>query len=194
MGLTGACLKKPKDFYSLIDTLISSKTRIKLLLKFFLNGRTTAYLRGLENEFGESTNAIRLELNRFESAGLLKTHTSGNKKIYQANTNHSIFPDIQSILKKYIGIDQIIEKVISRLGDIKKVYITGDFANGKDSSVIDLIIIASHLNRSYLSELIEKTEKLISRKISYIVLNETELAEYKLKSKGNRLVIYAKDE
>lgn len=162
-------------------------------MKFFLNGKTTAYLRGLENEFGESTNAIRLELNRFESAGLLTTHTSGNKKIYQANTGHSIFPDIQNILKKYIGIDQIIEKVISRLGDIKKVYITGDFANGKDSSVIDLIIIARNLNRSYLSELIEKTEKLISRKISYIVLNEVELTEYKLKNKSNRLVIYAKD-
>jgi len=67
-------------------------------------------LRSLEYEFGESTNAIRLELNRFESAGLLETHISGNKKIYQANTKHPIFPDIQNILKKFVGIDQIIEK------------------------------------------------------------------------------------
>jgi predicted nucleotidyltransferase len=177
----------------LIDTLISSKTRLKLLLKFFLNSKTTAYLRGLECEFGESTNAIRLELNRFEAAGLLETHSSGNKKIYQANTKHPIFPDIQNIIKKYIGIDQIVEKVVSRLGDIRKVYVIGDFANGKDSKVIDLLIVAQQLNRNYLSELIEKTETLIHHKISYIILNETELADYKQKHAGNRLVIYTKD-
>ena len=56
----------------MIETLISSKTRVKLLFKFFLNKETTAYLRGLENEMGESTNAIRIELNKFEKAGLLK--------------------------------------------------------------------------------------------------------------------------
>ena len=53
----------------MIEALISSKTRIKLLLKFFLNSKTTSYLRGLEAEFGESSNAIRIELNRFEKAG-----------------------------------------------------------------------------------------------------------------------------
>ena len=41
----------------MIDSLISSKTRIKLLMKFFLNPGVTSYLRGLADEFGESTNA-----------------------------------------------------------------------------------------------------------------------------------------
>ena len=50
----------------MIETLISSKTRVKLLLKFFLNSRNTAYLRNLEEEFEESTNGIRVELNKFE--------------------------------------------------------------------------------------------------------------------------------
>jgi DNA-binding transcriptional regulator PaaX len=64
----------------MIETLISSKTRIKLLLKFFLNSNTTAYLRSLEEEFGESTNSIRIELNRFEKAGFLASHSQANKK------------------------------------------------------------------------------------------------------------------
>lgn len=179
----------------MLDTLISSKTRLKLLLKFFLNSKSSAYLRGLECEFGESTNAIRIELNRFESAGLLETHMKGNKKIYQANPNHPIFPDIQNILKKFIGIDQIVDKILSRLGEIEKVYITGDFANGKDSQVIDLMIIANHLDRSYLSELIEKTEKLINRKIRYINMLSEEFLQYKKQKNGNesRLLIYSKD-
>jgi predicted transcriptional regulator len=64
----------------MIETLISSKTRVKLLMKFFLNSSTTAYLRSLEEEFGESTNGIRLELNKFEKAGFIDSETQGNKK------------------------------------------------------------------------------------------------------------------
>jgi len=76
----------------MLDTLISSQTRLKLLLKFFLNSSTSSYLRDLESEFGESTNAIRLELNRFEQAGLLSSASIGNKKMFSANTQHPLFP------------------------------------------------------------------------------------------------------
>ena len=73
----------------MIETLISSKTRIKLLLKFFLNSNTTSYLRGLEGEFGESSNAIRVELNKLEEAGMLSSEVKGNKKMFKANTEAS---------------------------------------------------------------------------------------------------------
>ncbi len=157
----------------MIETLISSKTRIKLLLKFFLNSNTTAYLRGLENEFGESTNAIRLELNRLEKAGMLSSCLDGNKKIFRANTKHSLFKDIHSIVLKQVGIDKIIENVIKRLGEVEKVFLTGDFAQGKDSSIIDLIFVGD-IKKEYLINLIEKVERLIHRKIRYIIYDEAE--------------------
>ncbi|MCK9327448.1 MAG: ArsR family transcriptional regulator, partial [Bacteroidales bacterium] len=78
----------------MLDTLITSKTRIKLILRFFLNPKSTAYLRGLAEEFGESSNAIRLELNRFEEAGLLQSETQGNKKLFKANIAHPLYGDI----------------------------------------------------------------------------------------------------
>src|SRR5210317_816386 len=102
----------------MLDTLITSKTRIKLLLKFFLNSNASSYLRNLEGEFKESTNGIRLELNKFEKAGLLTSRMLGNKKVYKANTNHPLFNDIHNILLKYIGFDQIISTVISKLGNV----------------------------------------------------------------------------
>jgi len=122
----------------MIESIITSKTRIKLLLKFFLNSQTTSYLRGLEAELGESTNSIRVELNRLESAGLLNSSNEGNKKLFSANTHHPLFSEINSILKKFVGIDQIIERVTSQIGDLQSAYITGDFAIGKDSPIIDL--------------------------------------------------------
>ncbi|MEE4258082.1 MAG: nucleotidyltransferase domain-containing protein [Bacteroidales bacterium] len=161
----------------MLDTLITSKTRIKLLLKFFLNSNASSYLRNLEGEFNESTNGIRLELNKFEEAGLLQSRISGNKKIYQANTSHPLFNDIHNILLKYIGFDQIIDKVIKKLGNVNKVYLVGSFARGVDSAVIDLLLVGKNINREYLARLTGKGEKLIKRKIRYLTYNNSEFSQ-----------------
>jgi DNA-binding transcriptional ArsR family regulator len=158
----------------MLDTLITSKTRIKLLLKFFLNSNSRSYLRNLESEFGESTNSIRLELNKFEEAGLLTSEYDGNKKYFRANTKHPLFSDIHNILLKQIGFDKIIETVIQKLGNLDRVYVSGDFAKGKNNTIIDLIFVSEDLNREYLLKLIGKAEDVIKRKIRYLVFNKDE--------------------
>lgn len=151
----------------MIDALITSKTRIKLLSRLFLNENAHAYLRGMATEFGESSNAIRLELNRFESAGLLTSSQDGMKKVFRANTGHPLYDDIKNILMKHLGFDHIIEKVIDKLGDIHKVYVTGDYAKGIDSGTINLIFLGNTIDSEYLKDLMKKAEKLIKRMISY---------------------------
>jgi len=99
----------------MIESLITSKTRIKLLLKFFLNTQTMSYLRSLEAEFGESSNSIRLELNKLESVGLLNSTTEGNKKLFFANTNHPLFDDINNILRSLLALTKSSKKSPARL-------------------------------------------------------------------------------
>ena len=161
----------------MIDTLISSKTRIKLLLKFFLNSKNISYLRSLESEFGESTNAIRVELNRLEQAGMLSSFAEGNKKFFRANTKHPLFSEVHNILLKYVGIDSIIENVIERLGDVREVYVAGKISRGLNSDIIDLIFVGA-INKEFLVRLIDKAENLVERKIRYIIFqNAHELQE-----------------
>ncbi len=160
----------------MIEALISSKTRIKLLLKFFLNSNTTSYLRGLQSEFGESTNAIRLELNRFENAGMLTSFLKGNKKIFRANTSHPLFDEVHNIMLKHVGLDKVVETVIERLGKVEQVYLAGSFSRGIDSQVIDLIFIGD-IDIGYLVQLIEKAEKLIKRKIRYLIYESNQQNE-----------------
>ena len=177
----------------MIETLISSKTRIKLLLKFFLNSKTTAYLRSLESEFGDSTNAIRVELNKLEHAGMLQSFMKGNKKIFQANTKHPLFGEIHNILLKHIGLDRIIENIIERLGEVKQVYLVGDFANGLDSPIIDLIFIGN-IDKTYLLNLVGKVENMIQRKIRYLIYQEGELdLEELTRLNPERLLLWSKD-
>ena len=178
----------------MIETLISSKTRIKLLLKFFLNSNTTAYLRSLESEFGESTNAIRLELNRLEEAGMLSSYLKGNKKMFQANTKHPLFGEVQNMLMKTIGLDKIILNVIERLGEVERVFLVGDFAKGLDSPIIDLIFIGN-IDKNYLVNLVEKAEELVNRKIRYLIYDRFEFELHSNKGFANEaLLLWSNDD
>ena len=168
----------------MLEALISSKTRVKLLLRFFLNPENTAHLRGLADEFNESTNAIRLELNRFEEANMLTSEKNGNRKIYKANNKHPLFPDVRNILLKMVGVDQLINYVINKLGNLEKVFLTGDFAQGKNSDIIDIVIVGD-VNRTFLTELIDKAEKKIEKKIRYITYMPNEFSP-----KENDLINY----
>jgi hypothetical protein len=176
----------------MLDTLISSKTRIKLLYKFFLNSNTTSYLRGLEEEFNESTNSIRLELNKFESAGFLVSSTEGNKKLFKANTTHPLFKDINSIVLKLTGIDHIIDYILQRIGKLEKVYLVGTLAKGIEGDVIDLVLVGD-INKAYLVELIGKAEKKLNKKIKFISYLPSEFKLDKIKEPGlHPLLIWSK--
>lgn len=143
------------------------------MLKFFLNSNTTSYLRGLEGEFGDSTNAIRLELNRFEEAGMLRSYSKGNKKFFQANTEHPLFNEVHNLVMKYVGIDRIVENVVERLGDVYAVYLGGDFSRGINGDIIDLIFVGK-VNREYLIQLIDKVEPMVKRKVRYLIYETNE--------------------
>lgn len=155
----------------MLETLISSKTRVKLLLKFFLNSNTTAYLRSLESEFGESSNGIRVELNRFEKAGLICSDTIGNKKVFKVNTQHPLYRDIHGIIIKMVGLDHVIDYISQRLGDVKLVYLVGKLANGQDSEIIDLVVVGNNINEIFLLEQVRKAERKIDKKIRYVIFD-----------------------
>lgn len=178
----------------MIDTLISSKTRIKLLMKFFLNSKNTAYLRNLEEEFGESTNGIRLELNKFEKAGFLDSHTQGNKKIFKANTEHPLFNDIHSIIRKMTGIEYVVDYILQRIGDLEKVYLVGKLSKGQDGNIIDLVLVGDTLNKAFLIDQIEKAENKINKKIRYVHYKVHEFNLNKIKEPGmHPLLLWSKE-
>ena len=176
----------------MIEALISSKTRIKLLLKFFLNSSNKSYLRGLESEFGESTNGIRLELNKLEEAGLLKTRVNGNKKYFQADLNHPLFNDIHNILLKFTGLDKVIEKIIENLGELQHVFLVGQLAKGLSSDVIDLVFVGD-IDRNYLFSVVQKVESNLDKKIRFVSYLDSEYTESKLsKDYPDYLLLWSK--
>ena len=172
----------------MLDTLITSRTRIKLLLKFFLNPDNVAYLRGLEAEFNESTNGIRMELNRLEDANMITSRQDGKKKIFQVNREHPLYSDINSMVRKFTGLDYIVEHITKKLGDLKAVYLSGDMVNGVDTEVIDLVLIGE-VDEDYLCNLVEKSKSIINRDIRYLIENNYE----SMNSTHQMMLLWQKD-
>lgn len=160
----------------MLEALISSKTRIKLLLKFFLNPETGAHLRGLADEFDESTNSVRVELNRLESAGMLASNQQGNRRVFKVNPTFPLFNEVRAIVLKQTGLDRIVQDVVENLGDLEEVYLSGELAQGRSSQVISLIFVGDP-DRNYLVELIEKAERLVDKKIQYLIYTKDEFKE-----------------
>ena len=148
------------------------------MLKFFINPSTKAYLRELAKEFDASTNSIRLELNRLEKSNLLISQTQKRTVQYQANTKNTLFKDIRSIVLKYVGIDSLIENIISKLGDLRSAYIIGEYAHGMDTGIIDVVLIGS-IDKAILNQLVEKTETLIHHRIKWLILSDEEFEKLK---------------
>jgi len=146
------------------------------------------YLRGLADEFGESSNAIRVELNRFESAGLLISMIDGNKKIYQANSSHPLFPEIQSLVFKYMGIDKLRENVTNNYKNIEEVWITGNynFMNNNDNA--NLLLVGEGFDRIDLNNLLSNIKNTIHREINVITVLPKEIGGYLSLNKSSLLI------
>lgn len=156
----------------MLESLITSKTRLRLLIKFFISQANHGYLNGLATEMGESTNSIRKELNNLHDAGYLKKVKVNNKVEYKANTKHPMFEILQKIVLKHLGIQEIIEAVLSKIGDVSKIILIGDYARGIDSGSIEIFLIGENLNMQYITNLESKVEKLIKRKISFYLASK----------------------
>ncbi len=150
----------------MLDSLITSKTRIRLLVKFFINAANAGYLRGLATEMNENTNAIRKELNNLSEAGYIVRDASEAKVMYRANTDHPLFATLQQLIRKHIGIDRIITQILERMGEVTRIFVLGDYAQGIDSGTIEIVIEGPALNDSYIKQLVPKIQNEINKEVN----------------------------
>ena len=116
---------------------------------------------------------MREELNQLKNTNLLKSERNGRQVYYKANEEHPLFPELRSMVSKVMGIDQVIDGLVNRLGNLEKAYLMDDYAEGKDTGIIDLLLIGN-INHYHLNDVVQKTERYIKRKIRSLVLSQEE--------------------
>ena len=169
-----------------LDNFFSGNIRVRLLTKLLLNPASKVYLRGLERDLGVSSNTVRLELNKLQDMHLIEVQNDNiNSKLkqYSVNTEHPLFNQLRRIILQYVGLDQIVEQVIRKLGNLDNVYLTGDLAKGKNSTFVDLVIVGE-IDKTYVYQLINKVEPMIGKKIRVAIFNSNEFNKVHLEEMG----------
>ncbi len=133
------------------------------------------HLRGLAEEFGDSTNSVRVELQKLEEAGLLQSVPNGQKVQYRVNRTNPFYADLVALVSKYLGFDELIKNLLERVGDLEVAYVVGDYAIGMDSGTIELVLVGQP-RIEVVDDLIPKVEQRIGRRITY-KLYSTDLVE-----------------
>ncbi len=90
---------------------------------------------------------------------------------------------------KVMGIDQVIDGIVNRLGKLERAYLIDDYAEGRDSGIIDLVLVGN-IDQYHLNDLSRKTERYIKRKIRPLVLSSDEYKamEPQLKKRSRVLI------
>lgn len=158
---------------TILNSLITSKARVKILMRLFLNPDRHAYLRELADEFSMSTGLLSDELKQLKKSGFLESEKNGRQIHYRANQQHPLFSELNSMVRKALGMDRILDSIIERLGDLEAAYLVDDYAEGKDTGLIDLILVGN-IDQANLTDLVTKTERYIGRKIRTLTLGSTE--------------------
>jgi len=163
---------------SVFDGLITSKMRVRILVRLFLNPSQHAYIRELADEMNVSPSQVREELNNLNATGLLQTEKKGRQINYSANQNHPLYPELHSMVKKALGMDRILDSILDRLGNVEVVLLLDDYAQGKDTGIIDLVLVGN-IDEHNLKDIVTKSERYIKRKIRTLVLSKAEYTRLK---------------
>jgi DNA-binding MarR family transcriptional regulator len=175
---------------NILSDLITSSTRIKILMRLFFNPDQRAYLQELAKEFDISSSQVSYELGQLSRSGLLKSEKNGRYIHYFANQHHPLFPELRAMVMKAMGTSRIVETILSRLGELDLALLVDDYAEGKDTGIIDLVLVG-RIDENNLGKLKAKAERHIRRKIRTLTLHPDEYEDLKpTLSKKTKLVLW----
>ena len=159
----------------MLQDLMVSKVRAKLLQNFLAKPKEMFYVRQLVRLIGEEINAVRQELQRMEKLGMVKKENRGNRIYYWFNKEYPLYQDILSMVSKTIGLGGEILKRKGKIGNIKYALISGRLVKGlpRKPEGVDLLIVGE-VNLSTLANIIKDEEKNLEREINYSVMTKDE--------------------
>ncbi|MFA5359683.1 MAG: winged helix-turn-helix domain-containing protein [Patescibacteria group bacterium] len=173
----------------MLEKLLGSNARVKILKLFLLNPAEKFYIRQLSRDLKLQLNSVSRELDNLEKFGILtsnikiegedepkdkKGNTGGQeKKYFRANPNFVLFDEIKAlIVKAQILYEKDFVKKLKSIGKIRLLVLTGIFVNNP-SSLIDILIVGK-VNKVKLAKLIRELEIELGKEINFTVFDNHE--------------------
>ncbi len=159
-----------------LSDIITSKVRVKILELFLSNIKEMYHVRGVVREIKEEINAVRRELLRLETAGILRYEDRGNRRYYWIRQDYPFFGDLLSLVAKTKGLGKEIIENRNKIGKIQFVMFSGRFVRRKERKKEDEIdiLVVGEVALQELASLIRKEESIRGKEINYTVMSKEE--------------------
>lgn len=160
----------------MLQDLIISKCRVKLLQTFLAQPNEIFYIRQLVRATGEEINAVRRELNHLEKSLIVKKEGRGNRIYYWMDKNCPFYGDLLALVSKTVGLGAAIIKNKAKIGKVRLAMLSGRFARGLPTKegAVDLLVVGD-INLSQLVQIVRAEETRAGREINYTVMTKQEL-------------------
>lgn len=159
----------------MLESIISSRVRAKLLTAFLLSPGEKHHAWELSRSLDESYSAVWKELAHLERAGILTGEQTSHAKVYRIDLSCPIIPELRSIILKTAGVGNVIRSHLSEIGAVKAAFIYGSYASGEADSLSDLdLIVIGEVALPEFASVILKLEKELNRPINYLLYSEDE--------------------
>jgi predicted nucleotidyltransferase len=162
----------------MLDILGKSTIRKKIVLTFVYNRGKEFYLSEIARMVKTSAGTAQRELNRLLGQDLIAFRKRGNLSLYRLNESYSLLEEIESIVRKTIGIEAQLRNGLSELRGVQFAFIFGSYTKGgfRSDSDVDLFIIGTP-DEDDVFRVVQKVEDAVGREINYRLANETEFAK-----------------
>ena len=120
------------------------QVRRKVLALLLMHPDRSWYLRDIARRTGCALGNLRRELSGLAEAESETTTRDGNRRYYQANPACPLFPELAGLIRKTVGLAEVLRDALVPLGDrVAAAFIYGSQASQeiKAASDVDLLVI-----------------------------------------------------
>jgi predicted nucleotidyltransferase len=156
--------------------LFPGNYRRRVLALLLLHPQRRLHVREIARLTGTTAGTLNKELARLYEAGLLEREQVGNQLRYSANRAHQIYPELASILRKTVGLADVLLEALSPLAEgIKTAFVYGSIARGAEgaNSDVDLMIVGS-ADFGAVIDALQGAQKQLAREVNAKVFSERE--------------------
>ncbi len=159
----------------MLQHIIPSKARRKILELFFHHPNDNFYLRKIVRDVDEEVNAVKRELDILSQGKLLHKERRLNKIFYSLNRNYLFYDEFLRIFTKTGTLPNLVLSNLSKLGKVKFVVLSTKFAKNisiKEEEIY--LLLVGKIVVPEVASLIAQAEKVFGREINYTVMTEEE--------------------
>jgi len=179
---------------SMLDKLFTSKARVAVLKLFLLNPANQYYMREVANRTGQPLRAVQRELERLTLIRLIGEKVEGNRKYYQINRVHPIYPDLKSMFAKTVGLGDLLREQMQKANsDIQVAFIFGSYTKGSESALSDIdLMVIGEISARRLSHILSPVREQLGREINIMNMTPDELQ--RKVTEGNHFILAVLEE